>query len=216
MRTAFIPSWLDDLELNLYEFRLYCHILRRGELYGSNANICKICKIERKKLFETIVSLESKNLIKVTRTKGMTNRITALQPSPKTEHLPSPDLDYPPSPNLEQEVVRKRNTKDTPIKETPIKEKKQKPLIVFPFESERFKTTWQAWKDERKERRKPLTKRAIVLQIGRMQGFTENEVITAINLAIEKQWATFYPQKEMNYNQPRSTTETLKLRGFND
>jgi len=216
MRTAFIPSWLDDLELNLYEFRLYCHILRRGELFGSNANICKICKIERKKVFETIVSLESKNLIKVTRQKGMTNRIIALQPSPKTEHLPSPDLDYPPSPNLEQEVVRKRNTKDTPIKETPIKEDKATTSIVFPFDSERFKSTWQTWAAERKDRKKPLSERAIVLQIGKMQGHTEDEVITAINAAIEGRWATFYPKKQINNNQPRSTTETLKLRGFND
>jgi hypothetical protein len=208
MKTAFIPAWLDDLQLDVYEFRLYCHALRRGELYASVENICQICGFDRKKLFQTIVTLESKDLLKVTRMKGKTNRMTAVRPVPKREHLPVP--------KTEQELSRIRHTKDTPIKETPIKEKKADLSFCFPYDSDAFKQAWQLWTDERKDRKKPLSKRAVNLQIGKMKGFTEKEVIDSIHAAIEKNWATIYPKKEINSNQPRTTTETTKPRGFND
>jgi len=157
MRTAFIPSWLDDLQLDVYQFRLYCHVLRRGELYASVESICQTCGFDRKKLFQTIVSLEAKSLLSVTREKGKTNRIKALQPVPKTEHLPVP--------KTEQEVCRKRNTKDTPLKESPIKEALPLIPMAFPFDSPEFKETWQMWEDERKKRKKPLSETAIKIQI---------------------------------------------------
>jgi hypothetical protein len=214
MKTAFIPAWLDDLQLDIYEFRLYCHALRRGELYASIETICQICGFDRKKVFQTIVSLEAKQLFEVTREKGKTNRIKALRPVPHSEHLPVPHSEHLPVPKTEQEVCRIRNTKDTPIKETPIKE--ESPLIpmAFPFDSDAFKKAWQMWKDERKSRKKPLSDRAIALQIGKMKGFTEKEIIDALHNAIERNWATIYPKKEINSNQPRPTNEPTKLRAY--
>ncbi len=200
MRTAFIPSWLDDLQLDVYQFRLYCHVLRRGELYASVESICQTCGFDRKKLFQTIVSLEAKSLLSVTREKGKTNRIKALQPVPKTE----------------QEVCRKRNTKDTPLKESPIKEALPLIPMAFPFDSPEFKETWQMWEDERKKRKKPLSETAIKIQIKRMNGFTEKEIIHALEEAMEKRWATIYPKKDKATNQPRPTAQPTKPRSIYD
>lgn len=208
MRTAFIPSWLDDLQLDVYQFRLYCHVLRRGELYASVESICQTCGFDRKKLFQTIVSLEAKSLLSVTREKGKTNRIKALQPVPKTEHLPVPKTG--------QEVCRKRNTKDTPLKESPIKEALPLIPMAFPFDSPEFKETWQMWEDERKKRKKPLSETAIKIQIKRMNGFTEKEIIHALEEAMEKRWATIYPKKDKAINQPRPTAQPTKPRSIYD
>jgi sugar-specific transcriptional regulator TrmB len=208
MRTAFIPSWLDDLKLDVYEFRFYCHVLRRGELYASVESICQTCGFDRKKLFQTIVSLEAKNLLSVTREKGKTNRIKALQPVPKTEHLPVP--------KTEQEVCRIRNTKDTPLKESPIKEALPLIPMAFPFDSPEFKQTWQMWEEERKKRKKPLSETAIKIQIKRMIGFTEKEIINALEEAMDKRWATIYPKKDKATNQPRSTAQPTKPRSIYD
>jgi hypothetical protein len=216
MKTAFIPAWLDDLQLDVYEFRLYCHALRRGELYASVESICQTCGFDRKKLFQTIVSLEAKDLLKVTRVKGKTNRMTAVRPVPKTEHLPVPHSEHLPVPKTEQEVSRIRHTKDTPIKETPIKEEKPLPQAAFPFDSEAFKTTWQMWVDERKSRKKPLSKQAVAIQIGKMKTYTESEVIDSIHEAIEKNWATIYPKKDIAKQTSRPTHEPKKQRSIYD
>jgi len=224
MKTAFIPAWLDDLQLDVYEFRLYCHALRRGELYASVESICQTCGFDRKKLFQTIVSLEAKDLLKVTRVKGKTNRMTAVRPVPKTEHLPVPKTEHLPVPHsehlpvpkTEQEVSRIRHTKDTPIKETPMKEEKPLPQSAFPFDSEAFKTTWQMWVDERKSRKKPLSKQAVAIQIGKMKTYTELEVIDSIHEAIEKNWATIYPKKEIAKQTSRPTHEPKKQRSIYD
>jgi hypothetical protein len=216
MKNVFIPSWLDDLKLNIYEFRLYCHAIRRGELYASVESICHVCGFDRKKLFKTIASLEAKQLFQVTREKGKTNRILALQPVPKTEHLRVPHSEHLPVPKTEHGVCRIRNTKDTPIKETPIKEDLFVGSHQFPFDSEAFKNTWQMWESERKQRKKPLSKSAIKLQIGKMKGHTEKEVIEAIQASIEKGWATIYPKKEITTNEPRSIYEPAKPRSIYD
>jgi hypothetical protein len=117
---------------------------------------------------------------------------------------------------MSQGVVQIWTTKDTPIKDTPIKEVKTKPLFSFPFDSDMFKKTWKTWESERKERKKPLSSRAITLQIGKMKGFTESEIITAINEAIEKRWATFFPKKEITTNQPRPIHQQQKPRSIYD
>lgn len=216
MKNVFIPSWLDDLKLNIYEFRLYCHAVRRGELYASVESICQVCGFDRKKLFQTIASLEAKQLFQVIREKGKTNRITALQPVPKTEQLAVPHSEHLPVPKTEHGVCRIRNTKDTPIKDTPIKEDLFSINHQFPFDSEAFKNTWQMWQSERKQRKKPLSKSAIKLQIGKMRGHTEKEVIESIQASIEKGWATIYPKKEITTNEPRSIYEPAKPRSIYD
>ena len=216
MKTAFIPAWLDDLQLDVYEFRLYCHALRRGELYASIETICQICGIDRKKVFQTIVSLEEKQLFEVIREKGRTNRIKALRPVPKTEHLPVPHSAHLPVPKTEQGVCRIRDTKDTPIKETPIKEELPLMPMAFPFDSDDFKETWQMWEEERRKRKKPLSETAIKIQIKRMRGFTEKEIINALEEAMEKRWATIYPKKDKATNQPRPTYEPTKTRSIYD
>jgi aspartate/methionine/tyrosine aminotransferase len=72
------------------------------------------------------------------------------------------------------------------------------------------------WESERKQRKKPLSKSAIKLQIGKMKGHTEKEVIEAIQASIEKGWATIYPKKEITTNEPRSIYEPAKPRSIYD
>lgn len=44
----FIPAWLDDARLTAAEFRVYCHIARRGRCFEKLQGIADICRLNRK------------------------------------------------------------------------------------------------------------------------------------------------------------------------
>ena len=62
-QTAFIPAWLDDEITDLYEFRVYCHVARRGLCFESKVRMADKLKMSRRKLINTIASLKSKGLL---------------------------------------------------------------------------------------------------------------------------------------------------------
>lgn len=69
----FIHSAVDQAELDVYEFRLLCHIARRGTCFASLTTTANICKMSVRKAQSTIKSLLEKELIVEKRRDGRTN-----------------------------------------------------------------------------------------------------------------------------------------------
>lgn len=67
--------------------------------------------------------------------------------------------------------------------------------IVLPFPSDMFKTVWDNWIADRKERGKKVTKRAAQMQFKILSKYSEDVAIRMVNQAIERNWQTFYELK---------------------
>jgi|GEM_PF-4632742 hypothetical protein len=76
------------------------------------------------------------------------------------------------------------------------KDKKDKKKIQLPFSSPEFTETWQAYMEARRAKKQARTDHAQKLLINKMKGFTEAEVINALNAAILSGWPSIYPKHE--------------------
>lgn len=210
MKNVFIPSWFDDLDLDPYSFRVLAHIVRCGKCWQSAKVMAIHCKIDRKRVFKSLTNLESKGLVSKQSKHGQTSVYVFKLPVPQTEQVKT-ELEPEPVPKTEREVTRKRNThqcrkrntKDTLIKDTPIKD-------VLPFDSESFRTIWNDWKQHRKELKKPLTPTSIKRQFKELEKLGETESIRWIEYAIKKGWQGLYQPNDTTKNQPRPINEKLK------
>src|SRR5207248_3074991 len=63
---TFIPAWLDDSDLSLLEFRLFCRAVRRGDFYDSQINLAKLFKVNRVKIRDALESLVRSKMLIVT------------------------------------------------------------------------------------------------------------------------------------------------------
>jgi len=229
MKTAFIPAWLDDAELDPYAFRVMCHIYRRGELYGSAKEAAKICKMDRKRMFKSLASLQEKGMISKVSRQGQTS-VYITSPVPQVAHLPVPKVEQAnsqPDPKTEHHPCRKRNTtrstsgtppvpkvehKGSPIKDTPIK---VLPIrIDLPFDSDKFKESWTDWELHRKQLKKPLTDQSIKMQLKKLKSLGENTAIEWIEYAIEKNWQSFFPPPQST--QPAQKQLAIHRDPFNE
>ena len=78
---AFCPAALDDMGLDVYEFRVYMRLCRRagsGVAWESHQKIAEGCLIGRKKVVEVMASLEAKGLISTEKRHGLTSFVTIL------------------------------------------------------------------------------------------------------------------------------------------
>ena len=97
--------------------------------------------------------------------------------------------------------VPKGSVKGTPNKQK--QKQKQKTVDKSTVENdvpECFMTvkgveTWREFVKFRKEINKPLTDTATKLIINKLQGFSEDESIVALETAIEKRWTSIYPKR---------------------
>jgi hypothetical protein len=62
------------------------------------------------------------------------------------------------------------------------------------FKTLRGMDTWREFVAFRKEIKKPLTATATKIIVSKLQGFPEEEMIAALETAIEKRWVTVYPK----------------------
>src|ERR1039457_1685986 len=95
----FIPSWLDDAKLDPYEFRLYCHILRRGECYESVRKMVSRVGMRRWGIVAALSRLVSKGFVRRRESLGQPSILTAaidstqqtldLQPRPSASSNPA-------------------------------------------------------------------------------------------------------------------------------
>jgi hypothetical protein len=80
----FVHSSLDDLGLSATEFRVFCHLARRGAkdeyCRPGHESIAKICKLEIKTVRKALASLEQRGLIRVESRPGETNVYVLMPP----------------------------------------------------------------------------------------------------------------------------------------
>jgi hypothetical protein len=85
----FIPSWLDDAELTATEFRVLCHVARRGKCTASLGSMSAICRLRRPTIQRALTSLLGRGAITKDQRVGRTC-LYALAPSLKEALGPSP------------------------------------------------------------------------------------------------------------------------------
>jgi hypothetical protein len=182
---------------------MLCHIYRRGEFYGSSNVAADVCRIDRKRLFKALSTLQEKGLITKQSRKGQTS-VYVVTPDPKTEQVK-----IEPVPKTEQDVTRKRNTHLTRKRNTKVIPSKGNPIKVIepdvslPFISDQFKETWNDWIQHRIQKKKKLTQISQSRQLKKLASWGEDRAIAAINLSIEKNWEGIFEPKP----ESRPTTE---------
>jgi hypothetical protein len=91
----FVHSSLDDLGLSATEFRVFCHLARRGAkdeyCRPGHESIAKICKLEIKTVRKALASLEQRGMIRVESRPGETNVYVLMPPDAwQTDDITSP------------------------------------------------------------------------------------------------------------------------------
>ena len=90
---AFIHSKLDEYGLTPVQFRIFCHIERRGECFSTAAVIAQCCRVHRNTVWPALKFLKNRKMIEATHRTGLT---TIFKAAPFTAWLP---LDNPPQSN---------------------------------------------------------------------------------------------------------------------
>lgn len=88
----FIPSALDEYGLTAQQFRVFCHIARRGACFSSGGTIAKICRLHEDTVWTCLNELERLGMVKRSRKHGATSEFTITPPTewnpPETEGQP--------------------------------------------------------------------------------------------------------------------------------
>lgn len=82
------------------------------------------------------------------------------------------------------------------------------------FQTDRGKSAWSQFITYRKEIKKPLTKQAVKLMIGKWEEFSESEVIAAIEESIEKSWRGVFPRHGSFSELPANASTSPYGEGF--
>lgn len=108
-----------------------------------------------------------------------------------------PDRDFPhlEKPHVENQYLNKKER-------TKNEKKKRQPLVFELPESlntKAFNTAWTDWLEDRRERKKPVTKLAAKLQLKKCEAWGVEKAITYINTAIEKGWSGLFEPNGNHY-----------------
>jgi len=203
----FIPSKLDEAGLPANQFRVLCHLWRRGETYSNAATIAKVCRLKRDTVFGILSDLEKSGFILRKPRPGQT---TLIEPVPfwgtGGNDNPSRMRGQEPSRSGGQDPSRFGGHKGDPIKEIPLKKsqggKKQPMAFSLPFSSEAFRDAWNDWQTHRKEKKKPITPLSANIQLKELQAWGEERAISAIGHSIAKGWTGIFEPSGQALNPP--------------
>lgn len=93
-------------------------------------------------------------------------------------------------------------------------EKKDKPTLTLPFDSEAFKEAWGKWVAYRKERGSPLKPTTIAAQFKAMGGVAEGVAIAAIEKSIFNGWQGLFLDQQQKGIAPKRLTSQDYSQGF--
>ncbi len=198
-KAPFIPAWLDDSRMPANQFRVLCHVWRRGETFSTAATIAKVCRLKRDTVFKVLSDLETAGFIRRTPRSGQT---TLIEPAPfwgTGENGNPPRLGGQEAPrNGGQDPPRLGGHKGTTIKELPLRKSgdvffedppsRKLPTPQLPFPSEAFAEAWKDWKQHRSEKRKPITPLSAKKSLSDLSKMGEARAIAAINHSIANGW----------------------------
>jgi hypothetical protein len=121
----FIPGWLDDAGLTAAQFRVFCHLSRRGNCYESLGAMSRCCHMRRPTIQAALKDLLNLTAIIKEKRTGQTS-IYTLAPSPKqalgrnTPTQPKTGTRTQPKRGTTH-LAQKRHYKGYPSKGSPIK-----------------------------------------------------------------------------------------------
>jgi hypothetical protein len=116
IQSVFIHSSLDEAGLSPAEFRVLCHIARRGDCYATIDTIAEVCRMATNTVRKALKSLAAQSFVRATRRDGQTtlHRLTPVsdwKPYAKTSPLPKDG----------RATKRTQDTPTKPIEDTPTK-----------------------------------------------------------------------------------------------
>jgi hypothetical protein len=87
-----------------------------------------------------------------------------------------------------------------------------KGVVIFPFESETFSTSWNLWKDYKEKEHKfkyktPTSEQAALLKLSKLSGGQEKKAIEIINESLANGWQGFFEIKETKNGKSRLSEE---------
>jgi predicted DNA-binding transcriptional regulator len=108
-QTAFIHSCLDEAMLTPVQFRIYCHITRRGECFASADKIAQCCRISRDSVWPAVNILERRGMIEILHRAGRTTIYRSTPPSKWLKDNPAEKAgQVNPAESKGQEVTERR------------------------------------------------------------------------------------------------------------
>jgi hypothetical protein len=215
MGVIFVHSELDDRNLSVAEFRVYCHIARRAGKQTAFAGIdsmAKVCCIAKHTVISAIRILESYRMILVTRKAGTTTHYTL---TPKSKWTPLPNLHTQEgSANGVTHRCKAGNatgangvTKGNPSKVIPLR--KSQPSLDFELppelETPEFRAAWQDWEQHRREIKHALTDSTRQKQIKRLAKEGLKVALRTIENSIEKGYHGLYDSNSRNDSEATNT-----------
>jgi len=197
----FIPAWLDDAGLSVLAFRIYCRILRRGELWESKTRLEKEFGVRNRTLAAAFIELLAGGLITE---EQQTGKPSIYRPSAARDHLHSARGHHPLVPHgtttqcpVAPPPSARGHHKGNSKKETPRRDSKKErdTAAPRPFSSDQFSKAWSDWQQHRKEKRKPLTPMTIANQFKSLEAMGEERAIRAIYHSITRGWEGIYEDR---------------------
>jgi hypothetical protein len=204
----FIPSELDDAGLPANQFRVLCHLWRRGETFSNAATIAKVCRLKRDTVFQVLNDLEKVGFI---HRKSRPGQTTVIEPVPfggtGKNGNPSRLGGREVSRSGGRDPSRLGGHKGNTTKAIPLRQSQGALFPDLPFHSDSFKAAWTDWQQHRREKRKPLTPTSVKSQFKELVAWGEDRAIAAINHSIKKGWEGIF-EPSANGTKPAGTVNT--------
>lgn len=105
-----VPVELDSYGLDPYTYRVFVHVLRRGQCFASLKSIAALCSMSVRQVQHAFKVLESKKMVEKTERRGKTNIYTATPP----EYWKQPDYSeqYESAQDYFNQAIMRRERKD--------------------------------------------------------------------------------------------------------
>ncbi len=169
-----------------------------GEYFKTNDTIAKEVNISIPSVTRTIKKLINLNYLKcefngrLRLIKMMSTLIKMIkQPNQIDEAASSKRLD-----SIHSSIqIKKHTSKEEGVK------------VIYPFNSDEFRSTWALWLSERKEKKlKKYTSKGLQAQLHHLQQISKNneaDAIKIINYSIAQGWQGLFPLKEQKTKRPK-------------
>jgi len=136
----FIPAWIDEMRLTSQEFRVACHVARRGSCYASLPTIAEACRLSANTVRSSLKILVDLDVLSVQKRPGKTAVYSIAEtplPIPNEGIAPLPNgpipsfgtptkVDRTPLPNEGRGPLPNETYKGTPLKVIPLRNKESR------------------------------------------------------------------------------------------
>jgi hypothetical protein len=181
--------------------------------YASNAYLADVCNISESTVKDHLSALVEAKVVYRRETDNGYRILTTFsslglaKPVPKeAEKLatPSRKTGYPPA---EKSATNIQDINTEKMQDTGMAG------IVCPHGAE-FMKTWETWLTYRRERKKPMTSRTIIMQLDDLKKLTEQQAIATINQSVKNGWLGLFALQGQFKTSTHVTTKAQHNNGF--